>query len=215
MTVTTRTNRLYIGSVTIPFSTIYANGRVKGEFRVDTPDSSLGYRHMQVSREGAGRSSSSSVVTAASLDTHGPGTYLFLSAAVDPPLPMASDRDDEPLPVKDRALIVLGRRFEAAIAKRGRSAQVFGSNMKVAWPLPPRAPAIAGAVAALGRCWLAHSHSRARARAGPTCAGVQVSCAAAAAAEPVRVEGHVCAGRQAAGRDSGTRAVRFIGGVLA
>lgn len=131
LTVTTRTNRHYIGSVTIPFSTIYANGRVKGEFRVDTPSSSLGYRHTQMSREGAaGRPASSTVVTASSLDAHGPSTYLFLSAAVDPPLPLPDAGDDEALPLKDRAFAVLGKRFEDAMAKRGRYAQVFGANMK-------------------------------------------------------------------------------------
>lgn len=51
-----RTEKRFLGSLTIPFTTIYMEGRVDGVFRLDTPLVNLGYQ--QVSLDPSSSSSS-------------------------------------------------------------------------------------------------------------------------------------------------------------
>ncbi len=44
--ITTVTERKYLGSLSIPFSTIYMNGQISGMFALDTPPMNLGYEKL-------------------------------------------------------------------------------------------------------------------------------------------------------------------------
>ena len=42
---TIRVEKRYLGSFTVPFETIYTEGRIEGVFRIDTPPINFGYDH--------------------------------------------------------------------------------------------------------------------------------------------------------------------------
>ncbi|GBG28149.1 Coiled-coil and C2 domain-containing protein 2A [Hondaea fermentalgiana] len=105
-----RRERRFLGSFSIPFSTIYMNGRIEGMFRVETPAVNLGY--VQRSRgaagyrvdaldgaeidEGArGPSSNQNLgdLAARAQDEASNATYVYLMATLDPVLATAKDEN--------------------------------------------------------------------------------------------------------------------------
>lgn len=64
---TVRTEKRFLGSLTVPFSTVYMEGRVDGIFRLDTPIVNLGYQ--QIALSDANEAAASAKATAAAAQT--------------------------------------------------------------------------------------------------------------------------------------------------
>jgi len=100
-----RRERRYLGSFSIPFSTIYMNGRVEGMFRVCTPDVNLGYVHktkgsdeedvLNGGEELEGGPGHSVKDVASKLRNEASNaTYVYLLATLDPVLATAKEEND-------------------------------------------------------------------------------------------------------------------------
>lgn len=62
---TVRTEKRFLGSLTVPFSTVFMEGRVDGVFRLDTPIVNLGYQQVALSDSNEAATSAKAMAAAA------------------------------------------------------------------------------------------------------------------------------------------------------
>jgi len=147
----TRTEKRFLGSIEIPFSTVFFEGKVEGMFRLNTPAFNIGYvkvrgdvenpvddQVIMESREGKGSKRRTG--------TSGPGAdfffneaesspYLRLHITLDPLLVTPSEDPDSGLVLKEnKALVAYARQWAVALKKRNkytakRKVQVLGCDM--------------------------------------------------------------------------------------
>lgn len=104
---TRRLERRWLGSLRIPFSTLYLNSKIEGTFCLNTPPMLLGYEHDSRSYGNLNRS------TGTSSNGSLKNTYLTLFLTIDPTL-----QQPEPLALKVSVLLSLDE-VEIEFSKSG------------------------------------------------------------------------------------------------
>ena len=126
----------FLGSVDVPFTTIYLNGNINGTFEVEVPKVNLGYLYERVGMTDKSHpfSPDRTVATHATASNPTAGldarTFLYLLISVDPPLPLPSEPTVPPPRGENRRLLTYARRWEAKYKRNGAQALVMNSAVR-------------------------------------------------------------------------------------
>lgn len=126
----------FLGSVDVPFTTIYLNGNINGTFEVEVPKVNLGYLYERVGMADKSHpfSPDRTVATHATASNPTAGldarTFLYLLISVDPPLPLPSEPTVPPPRGENRRLLTYARRWEAKYKRNGAQALVMNSAVR-------------------------------------------------------------------------------------
>ena len=134
--------RRYLGKVSIPFATIYENGRVEGMFRLDTPPVNLGY----VTRDRGVPGNSGDGLKGHLKNRAANSTWCYLMVTLDPALATPADVDmasSVPTQGEPTKLLRHAEQWVKGIKKKNErtanaNLQVIGTNIDGAAVFIPR-----------------------------------------------------------------------------